>query len=395
MVKKFSEEECVSGFVYSPRGNRFKGDSLLIPSGVASALEAEERSASEAEQSADPEPEKPKPVDVAGAARKLAKRRTATGREIQVFDVAALERRIEAKKKNSDFSQQVALMKLASDNAGRRVVPKFSVTRLLDGLADEFPNFRQAIEGMASGLAFAAAARPRDFLVRPVVLDGAPGIGKTRFARRLAERLGVPLINMSSGALQTSADLTGSSTMWGNSQPGQVFRTLAESESATAILLLDELDKVRGSEQWNPVPALLQVLEPESARVLKDASVEVEFDASKLIVIGTSNRFHDIDPTLRTRLAKFDIAEPDEAQRIAVAVRACGEMARTVRKKLALDMKAAGRLAQDGALTLRDIIGAVRNGVGNALASGKGEVTPLVEERDRKQSRGIGFLAKF
>lgn len=331
----------------------------------------------------------------APATEKIAKVRPPTSREVLIFDVESLEKQINSKKKNSDFSQQVELFKSAIGNAGRRIVPKINVGKVFEDLEIEFPNFLDAIKGMRQEMAFSAAARPQDFQFRPVVLDGAPAIGKTRFCHTLAKRLGVPLINMSSASLQTSTDLVGSSALWSNSQPGQVFRTLAESDSAVAVLMLDELDKVQENERYSPVSALLQILERESAQHMRDASAASDIDASKLIVIATSNEYNEIDYVLRTRLQKYSIAEPNEAQRITVAQRTFAECSRAIRKKLLLDMASAEALARNQDLTLRDIIAAVRNGIGKALVNGDRVVKVVVaEERDEKP-RSIGFLAKF
>ena len=57
---------------------------------------------------------------------------------------------------------------------------------------------------------------------------GGPGIGKTTFANALAALLGTPPPLFVSMAAETNgSSISGSSTFWSNSSPGQVFEFIA------------------------------------------------------------------------------------------------------------------------------------------------------------------------
>ena len=66
----------------------------------------------------------------------------------------------------------------------------------------------------------------------PMLLLGEPGIGKTHFARKLAELLGtgfgfVPMSSLTAGWV-----LSGASSQWKNAKPGKVFDTLVNGDYA-------------------------------------------------------------------------------------------------------------------------------------------------------------------
>lgn len=327
-------------------------------------------------------------------------RKTRT-REVSVFGQSALKSMRSAlvmrEKNKSDNAAIIAPLKAAIENNGVLSVPKLSTKKVFAGLDKAFPNFADVIADLITELELATCMRAHDFRVRPILLDGAPSIGKTKFAQTLADRIGVPLINLPSSVLQTVSELAGSSAMWSNTQPGRVFRALAYSKSAVAIVLLDELDKIGDLDSRFPVlPSLLQLLEKESASRFVDACAEIEFDASRLIIIGTSNYLQHVDPALRSRLTVHQITEPDTQQRLSVMQQVCRDTAKAARKKIDLDSDAAQALAEAHKHDLRALIAAVRRGVGNALISGSGVAIPsLHKESDKPKGRGIGFMAKL
>jgi ATP-dependent Lon protease len=118
---------------------------------------------------------------------------------------------------------------------------------------------------------------------------GPPGIGKTHFARKLAELLGtgmnlVPMSSMTAGWL-----LSGSSSQWKGAKPGKVFEALVDGEYANPVIVVDEIDKASTDAQYDPLGALYSLLEHDTAHNFTDEFAEVAIDASQVIWITTAN----------------------------------------------------------------------------------------------------------
>lgn len=78
-----------------------------------------------------------------------------------------------------------------------------------------------------------------------LLLVGPPGVGKTDYALRLAEALGVPTQLVSMSTAQASAHLGGSDEYWSNTRPGAVFEAITSGRHANPIIVLDEIEKCR------------------------------------------------------------------------------------------------------------------------------------------------------
>ena len=150
-----------------------------------------------------------------------------------------------------------------------------------------------------------------------------PGLGKTRFATRLADALGVPQFVYALESAETTATLTGSDKHWANTEPGQLFRHIVLGEVANPVIVLDELDKAhRGSGSssgYRPATALHGPLEPVTAKALRDKSADLCFDASHVIYVATANRLSSIEGSLLSRFKLFHIEEPDARTAVSIA----------------------------------------------------------------------------
>src|SRR3990167_8635187 len=92
-------------------------------------------------------------------------------------------------------------------------------------LYDQLPNFTDVLDDVRRHVALAQDSSD-GLEVTPLLLLGPPGIGKTNFARQLAELLGtgmnlLPMSSMTAGWL-----LSGSSSQWKGARPGKVFEAL-------------------------------------------------------------------------------------------------------------------------------------------------------------------------
>jgi ATP-dependent Lon protease len=186
------------------------------------------------------------------------------------------------------------------------------------GLYQSLPNFTEVLDDVKRHVALAQDC-PDGMELTPLLLLGPPGIGKTHFAKKLAELLGtgmslVPMSSMTAGWL-----LSGSSSQWRGAKPGKVFEALVDGEYANPVMVVDEIDKASGDAQYDPLGALYSLLEHDTAKSFTDEFAEVPVDASQVIWITTANDARGIPEPLLNRMNVFEVAapSPEAARQIA------------------------------------------------------------------------------
>jgi ATP-dependent Lon protease len=227
----------------------------------------------------------------------------------------------------------------------------------------------------------------------PMLLLGEPGIGKTHFARKVAQLLGtgfgfVPMSSLTAGWV-----LSGASSQWKNAKPGKVFDTFLNGEYANPVIVVDELDKASSDGQYDPLGALYELLEVETATHFIDEFVELPIDASGAVWLATANDASRIPEPLLNRLAVYEIDAPDEAG----ALRIAASIYREVRNahdwgRQFPEHPADATLERLAALPPREMKRAIQSGFGNAKLAGRGDVSPDdVQDHRAARRQKIGF----
>lgn len=187
----------------------------------------------------------------------------------------------------------------------------------LEALRQRFPNFEQPIKAIERAIALANSnGKPGVIAFCPILLLGEPGVGKSMFARELAQVLRVPFTKFDLGSSTSAMAISGSDVHWGNSEIGRVARMLIQGEVANPLMLLDEIEKAASQEKNAPVlPALLNLLEKNSARQFVDSHLSgLTLDASRILWMATSNRVEKLPPELLDRFQIFTIPPLNAAQ---------------------------------------------------------------------------------
>jgi ATP-dependent Lon protease len=168
----------------------------------------------------------------------------------------------------------------------------------------EFPHTTVAIDLLLRDL-----REGRPVTLRPVLLVGSPGCGKSRMVRRLADILRA-YVYRCDAASSSDSHFGGTSKAWSNSEPSVPFRAIAQSRTATPIVLIDELDKAAGNWNGRLWDSLLPFCDPETARRYRDQSLDAELDLSMVTYIATANDDSKLPSPLLDRFRIIKVPTP-------------------------------------------------------------------------------------
>jgi hypothetical protein len=161
--------------------------------------------------------------------------------------------------------------------------------------------------------------------ISPLIINGPPGVGKTRLAKRFAELVSVPSVALDASTGSPGFSIVGLERGWGSAQPGRPVEMILEGRIANGIVVVDEICKAKSAESkkgtaFSFYDALLSLLEPESARRWECPFFRVSFDMSHLSWIFTSNDVDLVQPTVKSRCAVVNVRAltPLELQDFAI-----------------------------------------------------------------------------
>jgi ATP-dependent Lon protease len=403
-MKKFMPEIEVDGYTRLERSDGlWSPRSLLIPDELAWALAAE--------RAVKPDADKADQFSAKTEASEVGQETDTVevaledvgdgGTWLPVFDAAAVSReKANSTHRGRDFERRTkANYEAAERHQGRRrglSLDRAKLRALCRRLAGDYPNFAPVIAALEIELMLALAMPPESFRVTPILLHGAPGIGKTRFASALADYLQVGFEKLSAGSAQGAFELTGGSAHWSNSSPGRLFEALARGDSASLILLVDEIDKMSAKNQYPLEPALLDLLEEHSARRFRDDCMGLEFDASHVIVLLTANDLDLVSAPLRSRVHAIEVRPPSWSDRRHIADIVFRGYQERFQEQYRLDLspEALDRLAE-APLDLRGLIFSLKSSMGTALLADRRRIEghDLVWSHDAvPEPRRMGFI---
>lgn len=236
-----------------------------------------------------------------------------------IYSVAEVDRAMEGSAtKNEGLKTWYEKMRALG---GSRFIVKPTATASLQSLYDTSPNFTDVLDDLKKYMSLAiASGEPMQFT--PLLLLGKPGLGKTHFAKALANALGTGFEFVSMNSLTAGWILSGASSQWQNARPGKVAQTLIQGDYANPLLVLDEVDKAGGDHRYDPMGALYGLLEPDTAVHFQDEYLEIDLDASHILWIATANDDARIPEPILDRMNVYVIERPDDAgsRKIALSV---------------------------------------------------------------------------
>jgi hypothetical protein len=221
----------------------------------------------------------------------------------------------------------VVKLEQSKSNAGRRGIRVHTCANvILDAIINVAPNFGQVATHLHAPLSIAAKTS-RPVRIPPILLVGAPGVGKTRAARKIAECLvgqDGDIYTQNYGGCDVGSSLGGLDKAWSNSQTGKIFDALSLSRTANPVFILDEIDKISSGEttrghKVDPAGELLQLLEVETARRFTDKCLDlINFNASFVTYIATANSLAGINTALLSRFTVILARKPTAREAVGI-----------------------------------------------------------------------------
>ena len=238
----------------------------------------------------------------------------------QICRAANVKALLDEWKNSSDASsggERKALAKLINSHLDEEGfwLPLIGCTDLdtsIDALRAGFPHFSNVIDHIARHLVLRAHG-DGSLWFPPMLLVGAPGIGKTFFLSELARLSGTRFNLIGMAGVSGSIVLNGVSSMWSGSKQGAISEMiLCEGACANPLCLLDEIDKSRSVGYGYPADlALLAPIEPVTGATFRDEFVGLPMDLRRVIWVASANDEADIYPALLSRFDVFHIQSPD------------------------------------------------------------------------------------
>lgn len=173
-------------------------------------------------------------------------------------------------------------------------------------LLSEYPHATSAIDLVLRDVREGQPTR-----LKPILLVGPAGNGKSRLVRRLGETLGLSVYRVDGSSSTDAVGYAGTPKAWSNTLPCAPARAICQSRTANVICFVDEIDKTNTSEHnGRLVHAILPHLERETSCRYRDASLDSELDLSWVNHIATANAVEDLPAPLKDRYRIINVPSP-------------------------------------------------------------------------------------
>jgi len=172
-------------------------------------------------------------------------------------------------------------------------------------LMAEFPHAAAVIDTVLTDL----IGRPT-IRLRPLLLVSEPGGGKSRFARRLGEVLGLGIWHVDA-AQSDGAVFAGTDRRWHSAECCHPLLAIARAKVANPLILIDEIEKAGTRSDYGRLwDCLLGLLERETSSRYQDPTLQIPLDLSQICYVATANSLDPLPAPLRDRFRIVTFPKP-------------------------------------------------------------------------------------
>ncbi len=201
----------------------------------------------------------------------------------------------------------------------------YGLTKIKDRIIEHLATFKlkrmvQASQPQEATEEQAQEKPPAGYSVGTVICFAGPaGVGKTSLGRSIARALGRPFERISLGGLRDEAELRGHRRTYIGAMPGRIVQALHRGGVNNPVIMLDELDKVGMDYRGDPASVLLEILDPQQNHSFRDLYLDLNFNLSQIMFIGTANDLSRIPPPLLDRLEIIELSGYSDQEKLAIA----------------------------------------------------------------------------
>ena len=169
----------------------------------------------------------------------------------------------------------------------------------------EFPYAERIIDTVLNDLVGRETIR-----IKPSILVGEPGGGKSRFVRRLGDVLGLGVWR-TDASRSDGAIFGGTDKRWHSAEPCHPFLAIAQARHANPLILIDEIEKAGTRSDYGRFwDCLLGFLEQETASRYPDPALQTNLDLSQVSYLATANSLDPLPSPLRDRFRVMNFPRP-------------------------------------------------------------------------------------
>jgi len=169
----------------------------------------------------------------------------------------------------------------------------------------EFPYASAVIDFALADLVGRSTVR-----LRPLLLVGDPGGGKSRFARRLGEVLGLSVWREDASRAD-GATFGGTDRRWYSAEPCHPFLAIAQGKIANPLVLIDECEKAATRSDYGRLwDCLLGFLDTETSARYPDPALQTNLDLTHVSYVATANSLDPLPGPIRDRFRVIKFPKP-------------------------------------------------------------------------------------